>query len=73
MTRDEEWGGRIADAISHLDQLETLIFLGGAKALAAKRTTIEDFERDVRRLIEKHRTGASVSVADLPLEWMQPN
>lgn len=73
MTRDQEWAYRLNDAISHLDQLETLIFLGGAKALAANRTTMEAFERDVRRLIDKHRAGEMVTVADLPLEWTRPN
>ena len=71
MRGDQE--DRIADAISHLDQIETLIFLGGVKAFAANRITFEDFERDVGRLIGKHRAGGAVSVADLPIEWMQPN
>lgn len=71
MTRDQD--ERIADALSHLDQIETLIFLGGVQAFAANRITFEDFERDVGRLIRKHRAGKTVSVSDLPVEWMQPN
>lgn len=73
MTQDQEQDERIADAISHLNQLETLIFIGGARALAAKRITIDDFERDVGRLIGRYRAGEELTVADLPAEWMQPN
>lgn len=64
---------RIKEAISHLDEIEILIFLGGVKAFKAERITFEDFERDVGRLIGKHRAGEEVSVSDLPIEWMQPH
>lgn len=61
------------EAFGGLDHLEKLIFLGGMRACAAKRITFQDFERDVRRLIDKHREGQAVSVADLPVEWMHPH
>ena len=73
MTQDQEQDERIADAVSHLDQMETLIFLGGVKAFAANRITFEDFERDVGGLIGRYRAGEELTVADLPTEWMQPN
>lgn len=61
------------EAFDGLDNLEKVIFLGGMRACIAKRITIQDFVRDVRGLIDKHRTGQAVSVADLPGEWMQPH
>lgn len=68
-----ELDARIAEAISRLDEIETLIFLGGVKAFSAERITFEDFERDVGRLVSKHRAGEEISVSDLPIEWMQPH
>lgn len=69
----DDWQARFDTAIRQLDQMEAIVFLGGVRALASGRITFEDFERDIGRIFAKHRSGEAVTVADLPVEWGQPN
>lgn len=64
-TSQDEMLCRLNAAFAQLDDTEQMIFLAGARGLATRALTMEQFTAWTQERIDRHRAGEQLRVSDL--------